>query len=64
MGEVGTHKMKVQKMMKNGDYLKGFVWDDQTFLGAKQPYNHFVFCHPEVFKAVYLYEKGLLLHTI
>ena len=28
------------------------------------PYNYFLFCHPEMFKAVYLYEKILLWHTI
>ena len=27
-------------------------------------YNYFLFCHPEMFKAVYLYEKSLLWHTI
>ena len=31
---------------------------------SKTYYNYFLFCHPEMFKAVYLYEKSLLWNTI
>ena len=33
----GREALRYQIFLKNCDFRKEFVWDDQTFLGTKQP---------------------------